>query len=160
MEVPADQYVTSRQVTLKPTDERIQPLVIPAVCYRPLVRENETAIIPGRVSFGVLHREEERHFQVHGDAALVQSLSIAGAEAIPNGVHFRLASDDELAKTSREITVHVDPETPLGFWNGRIRLASTDGRKCSIAVLGMVRESNKTPSSLEKDSPVGAETAK
>ncbi len=143
VDVPADRYATTRQVTLKPLDERIKPLTIPVICYRPAFRRDATAssqvLRPDRISLGVIPRGEERRFRVFGDHELLKSLSVAASCEVPEGFEVELDAVDEADNSSLRVTVRVDESASTGLFGGQICLVSSDTREFLVAVSGVVR---------------------
>ena len=158
MDAPVAQNTTTRYLILAPTDKRIKPLTIPVVCYRPSLRnsglkgtESADVLRPERISLGVVPRNEDRHFRVSGPLKMANSLKVAGLDNLPERTKVEVHPIKDVAKTFG-FTIHLDKSAPLGLFDGRIHLISSDGHKYSIAVLGIVGpEDSEKKSNEAKD---------
>ncbi len=147
MKAPKIQSTTTWHVNLVPLDKRIKPLTIPVVCRQPSLRSTESSLgdneaahllRPDRISLGVVLRGEEHRFQVSGPSELVHSLKLAGLDNVPEGTKVKLHPINGPEKDLLGITIRIAESAPGGLLDGRIRLASPDGHKFSIAVLGIM----------------------
>ena len=158
LRAPLDKVETSRHIVLKPTDNRIKPLEIPVICYRPALRQKQLSSLkelrPERISVGVIRPDIEYQFTVFGQEDTIASLEIIKTVGLPKGLEVIL-NPDKLVDNKRKLTLRENGISPLGFFDGKVSLKSSSGREFSISLIGTIRPNRQAEAvSSNTNSPV------